>query len=216
MHVTVEIRRGTERFAERVSGRLTRHTFAFGDQYDAERLDFGPMVCHDDHLLGSGQGFAEHPHSGLEIVSWVVSGTLEHADAGGPVALSAGEWGWLSAGAGTRHSEMASADGPCRFIQVWLRAGDTPEVSYRTGSGPVSVPLATGDATFSPIHLEPGETARLPAAPRVHAFVAAGALQRSSLAEPLQAGDAFLLTGEPAYDVTAGVPTDLLVWELPE
>ena len=55
----------------------------------------------------------------------------------------------------------------------------------------------------------------LPAAPRVHAFVATGALVRSSLAEPLQAGDAFLLTGEPAHEVTAGVSTDLLVWLLP-
>jgi hypothetical protein len=48
----------------------------------------------------------------------------------------------------------------------------------------------------------------------VHAFVTTGALLRFSLAEPLQAGDALLLTAEPAYEVTAGVPTDLLVWTL--
>ena len=52
----------------------------------------------------------------------------------------------------------------------------------------------------------------LPAAPQVHAFVATGALLRSSLAAPLAAGDAFLMTDEPSYTVTAGVPTDLLVW----
>jgi redox-sensitive bicupin YhaK (pirin superfamily) len=211
--VTVDIRRGTQRFVDRERGRQTLHAFAFGDHYDPERLDFGPMVCHDDHLLGSGKGFDEHPHSGLEIVSWVVSGTLVHADPSGEtVEVPAGSWAWLSTGAGVRHAEHASPDGPVRFVQVWLRADESPEVAYRTGSGPLTVPLADGDATFTQLHLEAGETASLPAAPRVHAFVATGALLRSSLAEPLQAGDAFLLTDEPAYEVTAGVPTDVLVW----
>ncbi|WP_460852663.1 pirin family protein [Nocardioides montaniterrae] len=211
--MTVEIRRGTHRFTDREQGRRTLHSFAFGEHYDADRLDFGPMVCHDEHLLGSGQGFEQHRHSGLEIVSWVVSGSLVHADSSGAtVEVEAGSWGWLTAGAGIDHSEHASADGPCRFIQVWLRADESPESVYQTGTGPLTVPLADGDATFTPVHLEAGETFTLPAARRVHAFVASGALLRFSLAEPLQAGDALLLTDEPAYDVQAGVPTDLLVW----
>jgi hypothetical protein len=211
--VTVEIRRGTQRFADRERGRQTMHAFAFGNHYDPDLLDFGPMVCHDDHLLGSGKGFDEHPHSGLEIVSWVVSGTLVHADPSGEtVEVTAGSWAWLSAGAGVRHSEHASPDGPVRFIQVWLRADESPEVAYRTGTGPLTVPLADGDATFTQLHLEAGDTATLPDGARVHAFVATGALLRSSLAEPLQAGDAFLLTDEPAYEITAGVPTTVLVW----
>ena len=207
-----------------MSGRLTRHGFAFGDHYDPERLDFGPMVCHDDHLLGSAQGFDEHPHSGLEIVSWVVSGTLVHGDqasGAGRTDVPAGTWGWLSAGSGTRHAEHASADGPVRFVQVWLRASTASSsgaAAYRTGTGQLAVPTADGEATFTPVHLEPGATFTLPAAARVHAFVATGALTRSSMAEPLQAGDAFLLTDEPtggAREVTAGVATDLLVWALP-
>jgi hypothetical protein len=43
--------------------------------------------------------------------------------------------------------------------------------------------------------------------------VSRGALLRSSLAEPLQDGDAFLFTAEPAHELTAGVPTELLVWQ---
>ncbi|HJQ06441.1 MAG TPA: pirin family protein [Nocardioides sp.] len=218
--MTVDIRRGTERFTDRVAGRLTRHGFAFGEHYDPTRLDFGPMVCHDDHLLGSGQGFDEHPHSGLEIVSWVVSGTLVHADSSGTTTeVGAGSWGWLSTGDGVRHSEHATGDGPARFVQVWLRAGDAAAgagPAYRTGAGALTVPTAAGDAVLTPVHLDAGGTTTLPAGPRVHAFVATGALLRSSLAEPLQTGDAFLLAGEPAYEVTAAVPTDLLVWELPE
>ena len=52
----------------------------------------------------------------------------------------------------------------------------------------------------------------LPAAPLLHAYVVTGALLRSSLAEPLSAGDAFEMTDEGAHEVTAGVPTELLVW----
>src|SRR5687768_14443694 len=65
--VTVEIRRGTHRFKDRAEGRVTLHSFAFGEHYDPERLEFGPMVCHDEHLLGSGRGFDTHRHSNLEI-----------------------------------------------------------------------------------------------------------------------------------------------------
>ena len=52
----------------------------------------------------------------------------------------------------------------------------------------------------------------LPAAPLLHAYVVTGALLRSSLAEPLSAGDAFEMTDEGAHEVAAGVPTELLVW----
>ena len=58
--------------------------------------------------------------------------------------------------------------------------------------------------------LDAGQTVTVPAAPLVHVFVARGALLRSSLAEPLHDGDAFLLTDEPAHELTAGVPTELL------
>ncbi len=227
--MTVEIRRGAARFADRVAGRLTRHSFSFGPHYDPERLSFGPMVCHDDHLLGSGQGFDEHPHSALEIVTWVVSGALAHTDSTGrSVTLTAGECAVHSAGSGIRHAEHATADGPARFVQVWLKPDD-PETEPRydraavaglePGAGLVPVvgdagPLSVGTsgASYAVARLGAGETVTLPAAARVHAFVASGALLRSSLAEPLEAGDAFCFTDEPSRDVTAGVPTDLLVW----
>lgn len=227
-HVNVEIRRASDRFVEREPGRLTQHAFSFGAVLDPERVAFGPMVCHDDHLLGSSRGFDEHPHAGVEIVTWVVSGALVHTGAdGSSVTLSAGSAGVFVTGAGTRHSEIASPDGPCRFVQVWLTPGADvadAEPSYATaviaaapGAGLVELdlPLLTPGARFAVARLAAGETLSLPASGpsgRVHAFVATGALLRSSLAEPLSAGDAFLLDGEPSYDVTAGVPSELLVW----
>ncbi|KAB2812824.1 pirin family protein [Pimelobacter simplex] len=229
-HVSVEIRRGSARFLERAPGRLSQHGFSFGAHYDPERLSFGPMVCHDDHVLGPGTGFEEHPHETLEIVTWVVSGALVHRDATGTdETLGAGACGVLSAGSGTRHSEVASADGPARFVQVWLTpdpdAADAPPryrraaVDAAPGAGPVRLvgdggPLAVGvrGAALDVVRLGAGETVTLPAAARMHAFVTTGALLRSSLAEPLAAGDAFCMTDEGAHDVTAAVPTELLIW----
>lgn len=227
-HVNVEIRRGTDRFVERAPGRLTHHAFSFGPHLDPDRLSFGPMVCHDDHVLGRATGFEEHPHAALEIVTWVVSGALVHRDGTGASAvLRAGECGVLSAGSGVRHAEVASEDGPARFVQVWLTP-DSPDTAPRHAKAAVAAapgqglvravgaggPLVVGvaGAALDVARLDAGESLALPAAPLAHAFVATGALLRSSLAEPLSAGDAFCLADGASYSVTAAVPTELLVW----
>lgn len=226
--MSVEIRRGASRFTERVAGRLSHHGFSFGTHYDPERLSFGPMVCHDDHLLGPGIGFEEHPHASLEIVTWVVSGSVVHTDATGTsVTLAAGECGVLSAGDGVRHAEIAGPDGPARFIQVWLTPDEpsgTPgyasaAVTAAPGDGPVRAvgdggPLTVGvaGAALDVVRLGAGETLTLPSTGRVHVFVVTGALLRFSLAEPMSAGDAACWADGRSYDVTAAVPTELLVW----
>lgn len=219
MPVTTEIRRGSERFVEREAGRLSRHSLAFGATYDADNLRFGPMVCHDDHLLGDGRGFETHRHSDLVIVTWLLAGALTHTDSSGtPTTVSPGEVAVLRTGGGVEHSEVAAAP-QTRFVQVWL-APETPDVepSYDV----VTASLVPGElsvvarplpgATFSVAHLETGQTLALPSATLTHAYVARGALLRSSLAEPLQDGDAFRFTDEPSHEVTAAVPTELLVW----
>jgi len=222
--VTVEIRRGSTRFVERAVGRVTRHSFSFGADYDPARLGFGPMVCHDDHLLGPGRGFDTHRHSGLEIVTWVVSGALRHTDSTGSVTVApAGSVAVLSTGSGVEHSEFATDDGPCRFVQAWLRAEDGDSApGYRVSRASASpghlVPIAQPrpDSVLYLAHLDAGVAIELPAAPRLHAYVVTGALLRSSLAEPLSAGDAFEMTDEAEHTIAAGVPTDVLIWTFHE
>ena len=67
-------------------------------------------------------------------------------------------------------------------------------------------------ATLAVVRLGDHQSVSIPAAPLTHVFVARGALLRSSLAEPLHEGDAFHFTDEPDTELTAGVPTELLVW----
>lgn len=218
---------------------MTRHSFSFGEHYDPERTSFGPLVCHDDHQLRGGVGFDTHRHAGLEIVSWVVSGAVAHRDSvtgsagggdggdgGAPEPLVAGQAGLLRAGSGVEHAEHAvPGHGPTRFVQVWLTPdADAPaEPSYTRATPsletghlvPVDLPLAVAGAELSVARLDALQQLTLPAAPRLHVFVARGALLRSSLAEPLSDGDAFCFVDEPEHVVTAAVPSELLVWRLP-
>jgi hypothetical protein len=225
--VSVEIRRGSSRFVDRTVGRATWHAFSFGEHYDPDRLRFGPMVCHDEHLLADGQGFATHRHEELEIVTWVVQGALRHEDALGSTAtLSPGAVAHLSAGSGTTHSEVAAAP-QTRFVQVWL----TPDEPGRTPAYSVAdvdlepgrlcqVLRPTSNAVFSVARLAAGQSVTIRAAPLRHVYVASGALLRSSLAEPLAQGDAFLIDDRTDgghagdVDVAAAVPSELLVWQL--
>jgi quercetin 2,3-dioxygenase len=218
--VSVEIRRGSGRFVDRSPGRATWHAFSFGEHYDPDRLRFGPMVCHDEHLLGAGRGFETHAHEELEIVTWVVSGALTHQDSlGSATTLRPGQVGHLRAGSGVTHSEIAAAP-QTRFVQVWLvpdAEGLAPSYAVAevaAGPGFVEALRPTAGSVLSIARLAAGESATLPAGARRHLYVAAGGLLRSSLAEPLAQGDAFLIEDEGDVEVTAAVPTELLAWTL--
>ena len=231
MSVTVIIRRALDRFSTRDSGRQALHSFSFGSSYDPERVSFGPLFALNDHLLGHGQGYDAHEHSDVVLVTWVVFGELIHTDETGTSTLGPGDLAVTRTGSGTTHSEVAG-DSATRFIQMWLRPGDSGgspvrETAAPDLSGPGLVPVAGGSglsldvpgATLSIAELGAGESLRLPQEPLVHVFVVTGALLRSSLAEPLAAGDAFEISDESAPEgdgrglsVTAAVPTRLLVW----
>jgi quercetin 2,3-dioxygenase len=138
------------------------------------------------------------------------------------VPQPAGELAVTRAGSGITHSERA--DGiATRFVQAWLRP-DEPggEPRRRTTSpdldgGDLVVAADQSDlgiagATYRIAELPAAAIVTVPAAALRYVFVATGALVRSSLAEPLAAGDAFEVTGDHDLTVTAGVPTQLLVW----
>ena len=222
MQVSVEIRRGTERHLTRGAGFFTRHSFSFGSHYDPENVAFGPLVCHDDHHLAGGAGFDDHPHRDLDIVTWVLAGSLNHADSDGHTGVvHPGEVQVLSAGSGVTHSEIAGPEGPARFVQSWLTPAEPGgESAYGVHavdlrSGELTLATTVGTARFLVAQLGAGDTVVLPDEPLQHVYVAGGALQRFSLAEPLADGDAFRVTDQPGLAVTAAVPTELLVWAFP-
>ena len=122
------------RFVTRAEGRTTRHSFSFGSHYDPANVGFANLVAHNDERLPPGTGYPDHPHSDLEIVTWVLSGALRHTSTVGSGVIGPGEVQRLSAGSGVVHAEMADGDAETRFLQAWVRP-DTPGLDphYRAG-----------------------------------------------------------------------------------
>ena len=126
--MTVGLYAGSQRSSSTAPGRETRHSFSFGPHYDPANLGFGPLVCHNDDLLDPSAstvaGYPEHPHTELEIVTWVLEGALVHTDSSGHRhVVETGRAQVLSAGTGVRHSEVAAAP-QTRFVQVWLQSSE--------------------------------------------------------------------------------------------
>ncbi len=114
----------------------SRHTFSFGDYYDAEQMGFGALRVMNDDRVAPGQGFGTHSHRDMEILSYVLAGALEHKDSlGNGEVLRPGEFQRMTAGTGIRHSEFnPSADEPVHFYQIWImpeRAGLPPSYEQR-------------------------------------------------------------------------------------
>jgi len=227
------VRRGAERAVTRVEGRETRHGFSFGAHYDPANTSFGLLVACNEDRLQPGAGYGAHPHRDLEIVTWVLAGSLVHEDdAGARAVLRPGAVQRMTAGRGVVHSETTgSCGGPVHLVQTWLvpdRTGLDP--GYEQGEAVLepgrlvalasgrpgcdaAVRLAQRDATLHAARLGPGDAVLLPDAPYVHLLVTRGAVRLAGSGQ-LGQGDEARCTSAGRLSVLAAVEAEVLVWEM--
>jgi redox-sensitive bicupin YhaK (pirin superfamily) len=80
-----------------------------------------PFLFLSEDWFGPPGGFEEHPHRGMQTVTFVLEGALEHRDhTGAHGILKAGDVQWMTAGHGVLHSEMPHGNGQAHTLQLWL------------------------------------------------------------------------------------------------
>lgn len=208
------------------------HTFSFANYYDANFMGFSALRVINEDIIDAGQGFGTHPHKDMEILTYVLSGTVEHQDSmGNKEQIPAGEFQIMSAGTGVRHSEYnASSSDPLHLYQIWIipeSTGIEPRYEQRRfadvqGRQLILSPDARDgslkvyqDMTLSRWVLKAGESdnVTLDAARRIWIQVVKGDVQVNG--QPVTTSDALAIWEESALTLKAGSDAEILLFDLP-
>ena len=228
------IRRHDERGRADLGWLDSRHTFSFGQYRDPRHMGFRSLRVINEDRVAPGQGFGSHSHSDMEIISYVLDGSLEHKDSlGNGAIILPGEIQRMTAGTGITHSEFnPSPSQTVHFLQIWIlpdRSGLPPSYEQRHfpaaerqgrlrlvaspdgRDGSVSVHQ---DARLYLSHLGAGDTVLHPMAPGRHAWVqvASGAVTLNGAS--LLDGDGAALSDETQVEVGADTGAELLLFDL--
>lgn len=207
-----------------------KHHFSFANYYDPNRMSWGRLRVWNDDTIAAKSGFPPHPHSDMEIITYVRTGAITHEDSMGNKGRTvAGDVQVMSAGTGVRHSEFNLEDEATTLFQIWIEAdkrGAQPSwgakvfpKSDRTGQFSV---LASGDTTDDALTinadarvlgatLNAGEslTYSLAEGRRAYLVPAVGEVEVNGVA--LNARDGAAIVDEPTIIITAKADAELVM-----
>ena len=208
-------------------------TFSFADYYDPQWLGFRTLRVINDDLILPGMGFGTHPHRDMEIISYVLSGQLQHRDSiGNGRTIKAGEFQYMAAGSGVEHSDFnPSKTEATRLLQIWIKPdakGVNPRYAERnftkaeTGKLHLVASKTGRDGSFE-IHqdadlllgkLDAGQSVKHPLAKDRHAWVHVAEGEVTINGSKLSGGDAVAVSEEEALNITASKPSQVLLFDL--
>ena len=213
----------------------TFHTFSFAGYHDPRFMGFRELRVINEDRVAPGQGFGMHPHRDMEIITYVLSGALEHKDSmGNGEVLKVGELQHMSAGSGLLHSEFNPSDTePVHLYQIWLLPQSRGiEPSYKQQSFPADqrlnqlrlVASPDGEAGSLKMHqnarlflaaLEPDKSVQHDFELDRHGWlqVLKGSLRINDFT--LHAGDGVAISDEPQVILQAVDHCEALLFDLP-
>jgi len=208
-------------------------TFSFADYYDPQWLGFRALRVINDDLILPGMGFGTHPHRDMEIISYVLSGALQHRDSmGNGRVIKPGEFQYMAAGSGVEHSEFnPSKTEATRLLQIWIKPdtkGVKPRYAERnlakaeTGKLHLVASKTGRDGSFE-IHqdadlllakLDAGQAVKHALAKDRHAWIHVAEGEVTLNGTKLSGGDAVALSEENLLEITASKPSQVLLFDL--
>lgn len=209
----------------------SKHTFSFGNYYDKDHMGVSVLRVINDDMVMPGQGFGEHGHRDMEIISYVIEGALKHEDStGNNYVVPAGDVQRMSAGKGVIHSEFnASNTEKVKFLQIWIQPNVfgiepsyeqksiaqthslTPLVNPKGENGALSI---NQDASLSRLMLQAGENFTLNTQKRVgYLHIIKGQLKVKE--QSFEAGDGFSVEPQNTLELLANTAIEALWFDLP-
>lgn len=229
----MKIRKSNERGHAEHGWLDTYHTFSFADYYDPQWMGFRSLRVINDDMVMPGMGFGTHPHRDMEIITYILSGALQHRDSmGNGRVIQTGDAQYMAAGTGVQHSEFnPSKDEAVHLLQIWIQPdhkGVAPRYAEKSfkNAEPGKLHLVTSkegrdgsiaihqDADLWLAKLEPGNRVNYQLAPGRNAWVHVAEGELSLNGTRLEAGDAAAITDEKALEIVASKPTQVLLFDL--
>src|SRR4051812_1365543 len=165
------------------------HTFSFADYHDPKWMGFRSLRVINDDIVMPRMGFGKHPHRDMEIITYILSGSLAHQDSmGNGRVITPGEFQYMSAGTGVLHSEQnPSGSEAVHLLQIWVQPDER-------GVTPRYAEKSMKEARTGELHLITSKTAR------------------DGSIELHQDTDLYLARLEPGQRVTHSIAPDRHVW----